>query len=438
MWNSVKQGGMDSRANRRNVLRITGAALSTGALGALAGCAGDKPGANDQETTTEQTTTEQTTQTVSSEDPVTVGGLVPVSGPYTPLGESLKLGIEAKVAHLNEQGGINGREVQVVFEDTQGQPESGKQAARKLVQTENADVLVGPISSAVAVLIQNFALENNVAHFTNNAENGMTMENCTETTFRWPIRNSQHAQASVPWVIENLGSNVWIHNADYNWGNEYASEFKEAFNAHGGVNIVGETKSQHGTEDYSSHLSQISASNADWVLQGLVGGDAIGFLKQAADYGLTDQKDIFAAANSLRIVRGATGQASVGTYSVAEYSESLDTEANQEFKKFLKSKFDKLPSRFVVDGWSALTGWAKAANQSSVATDDVVSTIGDMDFESPVGTASFRSCDHQATRPIMMSKIIEPGDHEWPDLSIEETVSGEDAIEPCSDVGCEF
>jgi len=73
------------------------------------------------------------------------------------------------------------------------------------------------------------------------------MGSCTENTFRYETRATQTATAAAGWAVENFGTNVWVHNADYLWGNSVADAWKaQAQSSNGDVNIVGETASELG------------------------------------------------------------------------------------------------------------------------------------------------------------------------------------------------
>jgi len=436
--------GSDRGDSRRTFLRVAGAA---GAV-ALAGCAGGGGGGSgdgDAETdasgggSTETDAGGTATDAGSEGADITLGALYPLTGPYGGLAQLMRQGNNLAVAQINESGGINGSEVEIVGEDTQADPQTGNQKARKLVEDDDADVLFGAISSAVGAAVAGYAAEVNVPYYPVVAADQITGENCRRTTFRYTTRATQMATSGAPWAVDRFGTNFWIHNADYLWGNSVATAWeREARNA-GEVNVVGNTTSQLGASDFSSYISEIAASDAEWVLTGLNGGDAVNFLKQAQSYGLKNNTTIVSPVNSFQFIRRAAGEAAIGTFASIRYFEGFDSEVNRQFVSDFTDMHGSAPDAFAHDGWTNVQMYALAAEQAgSTDTDAIIDAQPGIEFEAPMGSTRYRECDHQAVHPVSIGEIVEPADYEWPSMDVLQTVSSEDAILPCSDVGCEF
>jgi len=433
----------DRGDNRRSFLRAVGAA---GAV-ALAGCAGgggggsDGDGGGDTETEAGGDATETAGGSTggSGDAGVTLGALYPLTGPYGGLAQLMRQGNNLAVAQLNENGGINGEEVEIVGEDTQADPQTGNQKARKLVEDDDADALFGAISSAVGAAVADYAAEVDVPYYPVVAADQVTGENCRRTTFRYTTRATQMATSGAPWAVDRFGTNFWIHNADYLWGNSVAAAWEREAQTAGDINVVGSTTSQLGASDFSSYISEIAASDAEWVLTGLNGGDAVNFLKQAQSYGLKSNTTIVSPVNSFQFIRRAAGEAAIGTFASIRYFEGFDSEVNQQFVSDFTDMHDSAPDAFAHDGWTNVRMYALAAEQAgSTDTDGIVDAQPDIEFEAPMGTTRYRECDHQAIHPVSIGEIVEPADYEWPSMDVLQTVSSEDAIQPCSDVACEF
>jgi len=434
--------GSDRRDSRRTFLRTVGAA---GAV-ALAGCAGGGGGSGDGDTETDagggSTETDSggtATDAGSGDADITLGALYPLTGPYGGLAQLMRQGNNLAVAQINENGGINGNEIEIVGEDTQADPQTGNQKARKLVEEDDADALFGAISSAVGAAVADYAAEVNVPYYPVVAADQVTGENCLRTTFRYTTRATQMATSGAPWAVDRFGTNFWIHNADYLWGNSVAEAWeREARNA-ADINVVGSTTSELGASDFSSYISEIAASDAEWVLTGLNGGDAVNFLKQAQSYGLKNNTTIVSPVNSFQFIRRAAGEAAVGTFASIRYFEGFDSEVNRQFVSDFTDMHGSAPDAFAHDGWTNVQMYALAAEQAgSTDTDAIIDAQPDIEFEAPMGSTRYRECDHQAIHPVSIGEIVEPTDYEWPSMDVLQTVSSEDAIQPCSEVGCEF
>lgn len=429
----------DSRlgsTTRRTFLRGAGVA---GAIG-LAGCSGQS-GSSSTETGGTQTSsnTEGGSTGGTSDETVKLGALYPLTGPYGGLAKTMRQGVDLAVQQLNENGGINGNTVEAIGEDTQASPQTGKQKARKLVEQDKVDALIGCISSAVGSAVAGYADQVNKPYYPSVAANSITMEDCTRTTFRYEARASQVATAAAPWAVEEFGTNMWIHNADYLWGNSVASAWEKESKKADDVSVAGHTTSKLGATDFSSYISKIMSSDAEWVLTGLNGGDAVNFLKQASSYGLKKEKTIVSPVSSFQFIRQAAGSAAQNTYAAVRYYEGYEEAANEQFVSDYRNAYGAPPDSFANVGYTYVNMYAMAANEAgSVDTDPLIEAQTKISYDSPMGTASYRDCDHQAARPMSVGKIVAPTNYDWPSIDILQTISAEEATLPCSAVSCDI
>jgi branched-chain amino acid transport system substrate-binding protein len=372
-------------------------------------------------------------------DTVTVGWMYPHTGPYSGLAQYQEEGAKLAIEQLNESDDID-VEIESLHEDTQADPQTARQVARRFVEDENVDALFGTISSASGSAVQSYAEQRDVPFFPDIAADEITMGSCTRNTFRYETRATQTATAAAGWAVENFGTKVWVHNADYLWGNSVADAWKsQAQAANGDVEIVGETTSELGATDFSTYISQMSDSDAEWVVTGINGGDAVNFLKQANSYGLKDEMDIVSPVNSFQFIRRAAPEASAGTYSAIRYYEGYDTSENEEFVDLYTDRWDQPPDNFAHVSWTHMYMYARAVQSADSADlEDVIGELTSDEFTSPMGSTQFRECDHQAVRPYNVGEIVEPDEHDWPAINVMRTVSAEDTMLPCEETGCDF
>jgi branched-chain amino acid transport system substrate-binding protein len=440
-----RQGDTGNSMNRRSVLKVAGAASVIGLTG-IAGCMSDdgtnpRPGVGGDNTDGDggnNNDGDEGDNKTSSGNTVKIGSLTPLTGTYGGLGKFQKHGLEIAAKDINANGGINGTDIEFLFEDSQGSPQTALQKARKLVNQDGVVALTGAISSAVGLVLADFAAEQNMVYLCPTASNEITMNGCKKTTFRYELRASQCAAGSAPWAVNKFGTDMWVHNADYTWGNSVADSFiRSAKAANPDVQVLGHTKSELGAKDFSAYVSQIAASNAEWLLTGLNGGDAVNFLKQAASYGLKDKVTIVSPTNSFQFIRKAAGQAAVDTYSTIRYYARYDVKANETFVNRYSNTYGVPPDNFANVSWTDAHMYAKAANETGTTeTGAMIKALETVQYESPMGPADFRGCDHQAVRPVIVGKIVPPANYDWPDLEVLQTTPGKEAIIPCKQTGC--
>lgn len=434
-----------SAANRREILKAVGAS-GAAALTALAGCAGT----GDQTTTqgdggggtgtTTQANGGTTTGTGGSGQNVILGAPVPLSGPLAALGEEERRGINVAVDYINQElGGMNGSTVQVVFRDTETDPATGRERARQLVESEGAQVLCGCVSGAVTNSVADYAYEARVPFWPYGGSESTTGSECKPTTFRYVYSTSQDARAGAPWAVENLGTRVWIHYADYSYGQSIRDQWRTQIENHQtDTTIVDVTSTSLGTSDYSSYLSQIQASDADWVLMGVTGSDLIGMIQQANQFGLKQQKALV-SQNLTVPIRAALGSAVVDVYGNIRYTHDADSEANRLFLDRFTAAHDQIPSEPAMVMWTNLMFHTQAANEAgSVATADVVPALEGIQSDTPMGPTTIRACDHQASRPYPMGRMTQPSQHDFPGYEILSTRPADEVIEPCEESGCDM
>lgn len=88
----------------------------------------------------------------STKPPVKIGLLMPYTGTLSVIGQDTTRGLE--LALVQSGGRAGGREIQVIKEDTEARPATGLAKTRKLVENDRVDLLVGPVSSAVALAME--------------------------------------------------------------------------------------------------------------------------------------------------------------------------------------------------------------------------------------------------------------------------------------------
>jgi branched-chain amino acid transport system substrate-binding protein len=424
---------------------------STTAL--LAGCSASPTDSEDPtDEPTDESTDGPTATTTSGGDPtgdpdeqIRIGFIHPLSGGYSTLGEPQELGGQLAVEQLNANGGIDGKEVVGFHEDSGGDSTTAQQKARLLVDDRDVDVLTGEANSSAALAIQQVAGEKGIVFGSQAGADPITKSRCNEYTFRYELRTGQVARATAPWAVENLGSKIWFHVADYAYGNAFLDGWKEVLSDYD-YEEVNTTKSDLGANDFSSYITQIQNSDADFLALGMAGGDLVKFNQQASSYNLRESVDIVAGTNDFRSVRAGGGDGVVGTYSGVRYFEGYDNPMNEEFVTNYIDMHDEIPANHAESQWTMVHEILAPAIESAGSTDpdDLVPELEGMEFDSPMGGGTLRACDHQAERDVPVARVSEPQDldvlqglgSDLPSLDIQETIAAADAIEDCESIDC--
>lgn len=191
---------------RRAYLKAGGGAVG---LGALAGCLDFGGG--------------------GGSGPITVGALEPLSGNFAPWGQAHRAGLEFARQEINEEG-IDGREMEFVFEDTESDPTSANNIFQRHVEQENVVATTGAVSSDVGIALADTAGSLEIPHLLHMAGSQDVLSRDTRYTFRVglvPAPSTMEAQAQL---VSDAGyERVGAIIADYAWGNAVAGGIDSNF-----------------------------------------------------------------------------------------------------------------------------------------------------------------------------------------------------------------
>jgi branched-chain amino acid transport system substrate-binding protein len=210
---------------------------------------------------------------------ITVGVLATLEGAFAASGEDGVRGVELAFEEVGSQ--VAGRDIQVIIESTDGSPEVATDRARKLLEVDRVDYIIGPLSGSEGVALADF-MKDYPDHTMINGTSG-----AQETTFIDPAPNFfRFGGDGVQWqaglgtyVYEELGyREIVLLAEDYSFPYSQAAGFKIEFCGAGGE-IVNDHWVPIGTEDYSSVIAALP-DDVDAVYAVLGAAAAINFLTQ--------------------------------------------------------------------------------------------------------------------------------------------------------------
>jgi branched-chain amino acid transport system substrate-binding protein len=408
---------MDDKDTQRGSTRRSFLSLATaGSAVALAGCTGGGSG---------------------SENTATLGSLNPMSGAYSSLGPNQRAGVELAVEQVNNSDEFD-YGFEAVFKDTATEAGTAQQVAQQAVQQDDADFIMGAISSSVALSLNEFAASEEVVYFSGGAAVPITGSACNEWVYRFETNTAQIAEAISDYTVNELGSNVWFHIADYAYGDSVYQRTRQRMGqGSNSFTEVGQSASELGSSNFGSFISQISNSDADAVMLGMLGGDLVSFVNQAANRGLTDEINIVAPTMTIQSTRQALGEQGVGTFGGLRYNANIDIGDNMQFvEAFQEANDGRLPDNFERTGYESVR-YLAAGMQEAQSTDpgDVRDALEGMTRTTVLGEVTLRESDHQATVPTWMAEMV-PGDDGTPEVEV--LSRSDDNLPPASELGCEM
>jgi branched-chain amino acid transport system substrate-binding protein len=333
----------------------------------------------------------------SASDPITIGHLTPKSGFLGQLGAQDLAGAKFAVEEINEDGGLLGREIELIPQDSVD-PGVAVQKATQLVEDENVDALFGEISSASGLAIADIADRMKTVYFNTgwNSNEGRS-EQCSRYVFHIDGNNTMYVSTVGLSVTEQgEASRYYMLTADYAFGHDLREETLRLLEDVDGE-LVGDVLVPTGSRDYTTYIRQIIAAEPDMVFLNLAGEDQTTFLKQyTQEYG-APHPVTGGVMDTLQF--WAAGEKNVTGTWPATYYHKTDTPENQEWVDAWREAHDGVPpDNQAWQSYVAVKIWADAVEGAgTVETEEVVDTLrSGMEFdvlkERP---AKFRTLDNQ-------------------------------------------
>jgi branched-chain amino acid transport system substrate-binding protein len=277
--------------------------------------------------------------------PIKIGFLAPVTGGAAAVGKDMTNGFQM---YLDEIGNtIAGRKVEVIVEDTQGQPALALTKLRKLVESDQVHVLAGLLFAHVGYALAPKVDEYKVPMlYPVVSADDLTQRKPAQWVIRMGWTSSQPNQPFGEWVAKTLGyKKVVTIGIDYAFGWEQVSGFQRTFEESGGQ-VIQKLWAPLNTTDFAPYLAQIKR-DADAVFAVMVSVSALRFPKQYQDAGLKARLPLIAGGTTFdEFVLPSLGDEAIGGISPLIYSAALDTPINKKFVKEYRAKFGKVPGYY--------------------------------------------------------------------------------------------
>ncbi len=342
--------------------------------------------------------------------PVQVGLPVPYSKGYGQLGEDITNGMTLYLDRVGWTGG--GRKITWVRADEEIDPQVGVRQARRLIEAEGVDLLTGIVSTATAYAIRD--LVHNAKTFlivSNAGGNLLTRARKSPYIFRVSFTSWQVSYPFGKWFYTNVGREAALTAANYGFGTESIAAFKESFLAAGGK-VVGEVYPPLNNTDYAPYITQVQKLNAEASYHFYSGSDAVRFIQQAAQYGLTKTHITGAGFMVEQDVLAAQGADALGIYSPLHWALTLQNPVNLAFTREYKARFKRDASVFAVQGYDAARTIVEALNKAGGDVGNkerFAEAMAGVRFDSPRGPFEFDPNTRNVVQTIYVRQVRRVG-----------------------------
>ncbi len=294
---------------------------------------------------------------------VKLGVLNDQSGPYRDIGGIN--GVNAVRQAVQEFG--PGLTCEVVSADHQNKPDIGVGIAREWFDRDGVDIIIDVPTSSVALAVNNVCKEKNKAYInTGAATTDLTGAQCTPVTVHWCYDTYMLAQSTGGAMVKAGGTSWYFITADYVFGQQLQRDTTSFVTKEGGQVLGSSPYPFPGTTDFSSFLISAQSSGAKVLGLANAGADTTNSIKQAAEFGLTQQMKVAALLMFINDVHGLGLQAAQGLF----LTESFYWDTNDRTRAFT-DRYHKLvpaaaPNMTTAANYAGALHFLKAVQQLGV------------------------------------------------------------------------
>jgi branched-chain amino acid transport system substrate-binding protein len=361
-------------------------------------------------------------------DKIRIGHLTPMTGFLGALGEYAVLGIRMAEEEINKAGGVNGRQLEIISEDSVN-PATGATKAQRMLERDGATVLMGEISSATSLTIMQVAARNKRLFMQVGARSDVLRgKNCNKYTFHVDIPNTVMVNAVGKALLrDNMvkGKKFFTLTADYVFGHDLLRAAKAFFGANEG-NLIGDELVATDVTDFSPYLLKVRQARPDVLCCNLAGNQVTNLIKQYAEFGLPYPVVGF---NLNTADAWAAGEGNLSGTWPTVWHHDLDTPGSKKFVADFTAKHKKPPENHAWIEYVALKMMAQAMSETKSTDTDKLIEYFEKETQFDILKARkgyFRAWDHQLMQEAYPFSVKEKGKakDKWDFLALGAAVPG--------------
>ena len=273
---------MKKMITRRNFLAAAGVVAAAGVLTACGGSSSSAAASG----------AASTAGATASGDTIKVGVLGPLTGDVSVYGQAVVNGATLRLKQANEEGGINGKQIEIITMDEQGDPTQAVTCFTKMCD-QGITALVGDVTTAPTLAVAAESADYNMPmvtasataeSVTYDAETDTVNGNVFRATFTDPFQGVKMADYACQKLGYTKAAVIFKKGADYNEG--LAENFVKEFEAQGGT-IVDQESYSDGDVDFKTQLTSILGKGPETVFCPNYYQEVGQILAQAESIGLT-------------------------------------------------------------------------------------------------------------------------------------------------------
>jgi branched-chain amino acid transport system substrate-binding protein len=326
---------------------------------------------------------------------ILVGTIQDLSGPIAAFGKQARNGMQLRIDEVNEQGGINGRKLKLLTEDSAYDPKKAVLAAQKLVNQDKVFIVAGHIGTAPNMAAMPVQFEKNIVNFMPITAAREMYEPLNRLKYSFAATYYDQVRTALPKLVKDKGAKkVCTLYQDDDFGLEVERGTEAALKTMN-MPLAEKTTYKRGATDFSSQVAKLKASGCDLVVLGTIIRETIGSIAEARKTGY-NPTFLGTSAAYTDLIHKLGGKAMDGLYATMTVQQPYLDEAAQPIRFWAnkyKTKFGEDPAVFSVYGYVIVDMFVKAAQKAgpNLTTDSFIKAMDSMTFEpdmfgSPIST----------------------------------------------------
>ena len=347
-----------------------------------------------------------------SKTEITVGTIQDLSGPLAGYGKAVRNGMLLRIDEVNEQGGVNGRKLKLITEDSGYDPKRAVLAAQKLVNQDKIFIMAGHIGTAQNNAAMPVQIDKKIVNFMPVTAAREMYEPLSKFKYALFATYFDQMRAAVaPLVKDKKISKVCAIYQDDEFGLEVLRGAEASLKTLN-MDFVEKTSYKRGATDFSSQVARMKGAGCEMVVLGTIIRETVGTIAEARKTGF-NPLFIGSSAAYTDLIHKLGGKAMDGMYATMTVPHPYLDEASNPIRFWAnkyKTKFTEDPTVFSVYGYVILDSFIQAAQKagpnltsdSFIATMDKITFPADI-FGSPEGT--FTATKHLGSNKSRLSQI---------------------------------
>jgi branched-chain amino acid transport system substrate-binding protein len=313
---------------------------------------------------------------------ILLGSIQDLSGPLAGFGKQDRLGMMLAVDEINEQGGINGRKLRLIVEDSGYEPKKAVLAAQKLVNQDKIFMMLGHIGTAQNMAAMPVQFEKNVINFFPITAAREMYEPFHRLKYSFAATYYDQIRRAVPQMVKEKGvKKVCSIYQDDDFGLEVLRGGEAGLKSMG-MEFAEKTSFKRGATDFSSQVAKMKASGCEMVVLGTIIRETIGTIGESRKTGF-NPVFLGSSAAYTDLIHKLGGKAMDGMYATMTVQNPYTDEVSQPIRFWAnkyKTKFNEDPAVFSVYGYLIINIFANAATKAgkNLTTDSFIKVMDTM------------------------------------------------------------